>query len=269
LPDKERGDKILKQKESVRMKAIILAAGRGERLMPLTQNTPKPLLDLGNGKTILETQLDAMEHCGIKEVVLVLGYLAEQIEAKIKKYKNFEITTVYNPFYGVSSNLASLWMAKHQMGDEFVIVNGDDIFHPRVFEGLLSVSEEKEICMVIDRKKNYLHEHMKVITKKNRVYAVSKEIDLQKANGESIGLIRFLKNGAKMMVETIEKMMRDGIGLKVFWLEALQQIMDEDFPVYYHTVREKDWAEIDFHPELEAVRASLNGFVKLTKKWQK
>lgn len=234
--------------------------------MPLTQNTPKPLLDLGNGKTILETQLDALEQCGLKEVVLVVGYLAEQIEAKIKKYKDFKITTIYNPFYEVSSNLASLWMAKQKMRDEFIVVNGDDIFHPRVLKGLLEVPEEKEICMVISRKKKYLHEHMKVITKRNRVYKVSKEIDLEKATGESIGMIRFLKNGAGKAVETMEKMMRDGIGLKVFWLEVLQQLMDEDFPVYYHAAKETDWAEIDFHPELEAVKASLDGFVKITKK---
>ncbi len=237
--------------------------------MPLTQNTPKPLLDLGNGKTILEAQLDALEECGLKEVVLVVGYLAEQIEAKIKKYKDFKITTIYNPFYEMSSNLATLWMARQEMGGGLVVVNGDDIFHPRVLKGLLAAPEEKEVCMVINRKKKYLHEHMKVITKRNRVYTVSKEIDLKKANGESIGMIRFLGNGTRKMVATMEAMMRDGIGLKVFWLEAVQRLITEGFPVHYHTVREKDWAEIDFHPELEAVKASLDGFIKITKKWQK
>ena len=79
------------------MKIIILAAGRGERLMPLTQNTPKPLIDMGNGNTLLEEQLMSIRESGvIKEVVLVVGYLAEQIEAKMRAYKDkgFQVSTI-------------------------------------------------------------------------------------------------------------------------------------------------------------------------------
>jgi len=260
----------LQGREGFKMKIIILAAGKGERLLPLTQNTPKPLLDLGNGKTILETQLDAIGECGLQNVILILGYLAEQVEAKVKKYKDFQIIAVYNPFFEVSNNLASLWMAKHEMDDEFIVVNGDDIFHPRVLDGLLKAPREKEICMVIDRKRKYLREDMKVTTRRNRVYAVSKKIDLKKANGESIGMIRFLENGAKRMRETLEEMMREGIGLNVFWLEALQRLMDEGFPVYYHTIPAKDWAEIDFHPELEEARENLDKYWGETvERWKK
>ena len=67
------------------MKIIILAAGKGERLYPLTKNTPKPLIDLGNGETLLETQLRSLsESKVIDEVVIVIGYLYEQIESKLK-----------------------------------------------------------------------------------------------------------------------------------------------------------------------------------------
>ena len=70
------------------MKMIILAAGRGERLMPLTQNTPKPLIDMGNGNTLLEEQMISINESGaIDEIVLVIGYLGEQIEAKIAQVR--------------------------------------------------------------------------------------------------------------------------------------------------------------------------------------
>ena len=84
------------------MKIIILAAGKGTRAFPLTKNTPKPLLDIGNGVTLLERQLDNIKKSKvIDEVVLVIGYLAEQIEAKIKMHleSGLKITTAYNPFY--------------------------------------------------------------------------------------------------------------------------------------------------------------------------
>ena len=68
------------------MRAIILAAGKGERLMPLTNNTPKSLLELANGTSVLESQLLSIHEAGIREVAIVKGYLTEQIEPKIKKY---------------------------------------------------------------------------------------------------------------------------------------------------------------------------------------
>ena len=67
------------------MRIIILAAGKGTRAMPLTRNTPKSLLDIGNGVTLLEKQLEDIQKSKvIDEIVLIIGHLAEQIEAKIK-----------------------------------------------------------------------------------------------------------------------------------------------------------------------------------------
>ena len=103
------------------MRIIVLAAGKGERLMPLTRNTPKPLLNITDEKTLLELQLESMKKSGvIDEVILVVGYLANQIEAKIGLYRRLgmNIETVYNPFYDVSNNLISLWFAKYYM-DKF------------------------------------------------------------------------------------------------------------------------------------------------------
>ena len=69
------------------MKAIIIAAGKGTRLYPFTKNTPKSLLDIGQGLTLLETQLHALQDAGVTDVVIIVGYRAEQIEAKVKEYE--------------------------------------------------------------------------------------------------------------------------------------------------------------------------------------
>ena len=70
------------------MKIIILAAGKGERLYPLTKNTPKPLIDLGDGETLLEKQLRSLsESRVVDEVIIVIGYLYEQVESKLKNFK--------------------------------------------------------------------------------------------------------------------------------------------------------------------------------------
>ena len=107
------------------MKAIILAAGKGERLMPLTSDTPKSLLELENGTTLLESQLININKTGITKVVIVTGYLTEKIESKVELYRekyNIDIQIIYNPFYDISNNLLSLWQAKHEMESDFIII---------------------------------------------------------------------------------------------------------------------------------------------------
>jgi len=240
------------------MKTIILAAGKGERLMPLTRNTPKSLLELGNGITVLESQLNSIKMCGIKEVVIVCGYKVEQIEAKVKDYDSENIKIVYNPFYDVSNNLISAWMARYELQDDFVLVNGDDVFHHRVLEGLLNC--DGEICMVIDRKERYDEDDMKVVTKENRVYTVSKDIPLEEVNGESIGMMKFQGNGKKKFVTTLENMVRKKENLNIFYLAALQQIMDDYFPVHYYECSADDWGEIDFHPDLDLIRENITTY---------
>src|SRR5437762_3294655 len=113
------------------MKVIFLSAGRGSRMMPLTKNTPKPLLDVGNGMTIIESQLNSIAECGgIEEVIFVIGYRAEQIEAKLKGHVKVPVRFIYNPFYDMSNNLISLWLACSEMDQDFIVINGDDIFKP-------------------------------------------------------------------------------------------------------------------------------------------
>ncbi len=120
------------------MKVLILVAGTGSRLWPLTRNTPKSLLELGHGLTLLETQLEAIKPSGVTDVVLLTGYRSSQIEAKVQYYEDFRFQIVYNPFYDVSNNLVSAWMAMPHMDDDFVLVNGDDVYRREVFENLLA-----------------------------------------------------------------------------------------------------------------------------------
>ena len=159
------------------MRIIILAAGKGTRAFPLTKNTPKPLLDIGNGVTLLEKQLENIQKSkAVDEVILVIGYLAEQIEVKLKMHEEngLKITTVYNPFYETSNNLISLWLAKHCMDDDFLITNGDNIFEPDVFADLVNKNEEG-IFLTISKKNKYNDDDMKVVLRDKTVARVNKE----------------------------------------------------------------------------------------------
>lgn len=237
------------------MKILILAAGMGVRLMPLTRNTPKSLLDLGAGLTLLETQLEAIKTCRMREVVLLTGYRSEQIEAKIRYYQGLDFQVVYNPFFEVSNNLVSAWLAQPHLSEDYVLVNGDDVFRPAVLRSLLEA--EGEITMMVSRKQAFDEDDMKVHSRDGRVLKVGKELPATEANGESIGMIRFRASGARAFAEELERMVRTPEGLQAFYLQALQNLMDGGIPVEFRECLPEDWAEVDFHPDLQTLKEQV------------
>lgn len=235
------------------MRAIIIAAGRGSRLYPLTKNTPKSLLEVGEGLTLLEVQLHSLAENGIKDIVIIVGYRASQIEAKIQEYTNrFQLTTVYNPFYDISNNLISVWMARFFMDQDFITINGDDMFTPSVIEKLLT--SKNNITMVIDEKEEYDEDDMKVIHSEELVHQVSKKIDPGKANGESVGIIKFSGYGPKIYRSVLEEMVRIPENKDVFYLSAIEEMIHKGYPVHFIVCSENDWGELDFHPDLMLIR---------------
>ncbi|MHA1214087.1 MAG: phosphocholine cytidylyltransferase family protein [Candidatus Hodarchaeales archaeon] len=246
------------------MDIIILSAGKGERLLPLTRHTPKCLLEINQGITLLESQLLCISKIeGINKIYLVVGYLAEQIESKLPSYLKdikLDVTTIYNPFYDISNNFITLWCALPFMSDDFAIINGDDVFHWSVLDQLRK-AEDKKICMVIDRKDEYEIEDMKVRIKGSNIKAVSKEIPLERTNGESIGMIRFKKQGADQLKNSIHDLVRKPQSKKIFWLAAVQDLIDRGYEVKYIEIPRDKWAEVDFHPDLTHVRDQVFQYI--------
>jgi len=247
------------------MKAIILAAGKGERLMPLTSDKPKSLLELKNGITLLESQLINIYKSGINKVIIVTGYHTEKIESKVELFSdkyNIDIKIIYNPFFDISNNLISLWQARHEMASDFIIINGDDIFKESVLSGLIKYDKNEIITMVIDRKKKYDLDDMKLIIKNEKILRVSKKIPLDEANGESIGMIRVTGEARSIIVDTMETMVRNKKYMGVFYLEMIQKLINKGISVGSYEISSKDWAEIDFHPDLEDINKMISRFNK-------
>lgn len=99
-------------------RAIILAAGFGSRLVPITLNTPKPLV-LVNGKKIIETLLDAIVAAGIPEIIIVTGYLHECFDILLKKYSNIKL--VYNSKYNEANNISSAYLVRDKFDSAYVL----------------------------------------------------------------------------------------------------------------------------------------------------
>lgn len=108
------------------MKAMILAAGRGERMRPLTDHTPKPLLEVG-GKALIEYHLTALQQAGVREVIINHAWLGEQIESRLGNGERYGLQIQYSPEVPVALETAGgIIQALSHLGTEpFIVVNGD------------------------------------------------------------------------------------------------------------------------------------------------
>ncbi|QJB32217.1 NTP transferase domain-containing protein [Chitinophaga oryzae] len=106
------------------MKAIILAAGKGTRLAPLTQHIPKPLVKVGASR-IIERQIACLHECGIHEIYVVTGYMQEYFEYLRDR---FHVTLVYNSAFDTCNNIYSMWLCRDYLEDTYVL-EGDVYLH--------------------------------------------------------------------------------------------------------------------------------------------
>src|SRR3982751_6627302 len=116
-------------------KAIILSAGKGSRLLPLTADRPKCLIEL-SGRSLLEWQLDALRDAGIAEIVIVSGSRDALVDAVAARREG--VRTLFNPFYHVADNLGSVWMARAELDRDLILLNGDTLVSPALLGRVLA-----------------------------------------------------------------------------------------------------------------------------------
>jgi choline kinase len=238
------------------MKAILLSAGQGSRLAPLTADRPKCLLPVGP-KTLIDWQLETLKACSIDDVVVVIGFQAEMMERHLARHDagGFRVRPIFNPFYKVADNLGSCWMARAEMRTDFMIVNGDTLFEAAIARKLLA-SPDAPITITIDRKPAYDEDDMKIVEEDGGLKAVGKKLPLETVNGESIGMLLLRGSGPDLFVATVEAMMRTPDGAKVWYLQAIDRLARKGV-VRTCSIHGLQWGEVDFPPDLDRARAMV------------
>ena len=241
-------------------KAIILSAGQGRRLSPLTDTRPKCLIEL-SGKSVLHWQLLHLKAAGLKEVVVVTGFGADAVEDEIATLAlpDLKVRTLFNPFYGLTDNLATCWLAREEMKGAFLLLNGDTLFEPAIASRLLEAAASA-VTVTVDRKSAYDADDMKVLTEGSRLRSIGKTIT--EFDAESIGFLRFSPEGAAAFVRTVEQIMRSPEGLKRWYLSVINEMAQGGDEVSVVSIQGLDWAEMDFP---EDVARNL----ELTESWSR
>lgn len=237
-----------------RRQAIILAAGQGKRLRPLTDDVPKTLLEIG-GEPILEHVLRALEANDYERAVVVTGFGREQIEDYCTPRESIEVEFVHNEEFASTNNIYSLWLANEYATDGFTLVNSDTIFPA---ESLGELQRADGSRLLVDVGKELEDEEMQVAFASDHIETIGKALDggktgvyLDDGDGEYIGVSKFTAEDAALLFEHIEEFIDRGeVGE---WYEAAFDELFDDREIGYVEVGEP-WAEIDTPEDLKRAR---------------
>lgn len=174
------------------MIAIILAAGMGMRLKPLTNNIPKPLLKIGNCSLLERMILNCIDE-NIFEFIVVTGFYSDKVDklcGELEDKYSVKITTVENSNYkntntSVSVYLATTFIEKNYVDADFIIINGDNVVDPKIIS---KISEYYHSALVIDNVKKLNEESFKIIINNGIITDIGKQLDLNESSGEFIGI---------------------------------------------------------------------------------
>lgn len=241
------------------MKAIILSAGQGSRLLPLTQSKPKCLLSIGE-RTLLEWQLRALAANGVQHASVVTGFYVEAVEEALSNMRvpGLDVETIYNPFYAVADNAGSCYVAREAMKGEFMVINGDTLFEPELVGKALS-QRAYPVTVTIDRKDDYDSDDMKVCLDGDRLTRIGKALPLDVVDAESIGMLMFNEEGGEQFKKAIVNLLRSENGLKSWYLRAVDAMAIKGL-VGTALIEGYTWQEVDFHEDLKRAEA-------LSEKW--
>jgi len=233
------------------LKAIILSAGQGRRLLPLTESTPKCALDVA-GKSALQWQLEQISATDIDEVVVMTGFHAPVVEEIAEQFNargnRVTVRTTHNPFYAACDNLGTCWLARPEMIGDFVVINGDTLFEAAIMQRLLASPADNAVTLVIDRKgenePDYDDDDMKVVEVNGQLKRVGKQLPGETVNAESIGMMAFRGAGPELFSAKLDAMMRDETSLKRWYLSAVDELAQTG-AVGVCSIEGLDWCEID------------------------
>lgn len=235
-------EKGLEALEPYRVKrAVFIAAGFGSRMVPVTLNTPKPLVRV-NGVRIIDTLIDACLKVGIEEIYIVRGYLAEQFDQLLYKYPMIKF--LENPSYNESNNISSAVVARYLMQNTYVfesdlIISNPDIITKYHYQSdVLGIYKERtdDWCLDVDKDMNVIEEKVGGLN-----------------TYQMVGIYYFNSTDGAKLSEHLKEAYEAPGGKERYWETVPNQVYKGQYKIEVRPCNDEDIVEIDTFKELKAI----------------
>lgn len=222
------------------MTYIVLVAGQGKNLQPLTLSHPKTLYKLDGKTTVLQRLVRSIRKYDREaEIVVVIGFMYKHIQ---KELEEDNVLFVHNPFYAVTSSMGSLWFAKGYLQRENVtIINGDIVMSDNLTQDVICLHTDMPYVLLDSTKTEDNKYNVQV--QGDKVCVMSK--NLSRFMGNYAGIIKLDAVSSRFLLEQLNQMVTEGM-YNLFFEDALvQMIFDRNFDLYYKDIKDYQWTEID------------------------
>jgi choline kinase len=237
------------------MIGVVLAAGPGRRLHPLTAALPKTLLPLTDGRTILDLALANLRSVDIEDVVVVTGFQGARVEERageLERRHGVRLELLFNDRAEEWNNAYSLWLAREAFRQGALLVNGDTV-HPASVEATLVAARGPAIVLAVDREKPLGEEEMKVVLSDDgAVRRISKHVEAATADGEYIGVAMIEPSAATPLAEALEATWRRDPSL--YYEDGFEELVNRGGEVRAAPIGAVEWVEVDDHADLARAR---------------
>jgi choline kinase len=249
------------------MRAIIIGAGRGRRLMPNTEKSPKCFAQV-QGRRILDWTLDALRSGGVEEVCFIGGYRMDSVQAE---YPEFSFR--HNADWENNNILASLMCAEDLMDAPFLCSYSDILFTVDVVRGLIASDADITLGLDTDWVEHYKprshhppHDAEKATVSEELVTRVHRDVDPADAYGEFIGVAKFSLQGASQLKQHYHRCREEFAGLpfrdaavfeKAYLIQLLQDMIEQGTPMA-HVDTPGHYREIDTQQDLDLAQQLWN-----------
>jgi choline kinase len=224
--------------------AIILAAGQGLRLAPLTHDRPKALVEI-HGSTLLERSVEALAAAGFRRATVVTGYRADLIvESLLGNQWQIEVTARFNPAFATANNIVSFLAVADLLADGFCLLNSDIVFDPAILADVADARHAAGAWLVVDADEELGAEEMKVeLDEDGVIRRINKALPPETSAGEYIGIARFDGPSAATALDGARRIVDEG-GTNLYYEDAFARIAQ------YLTMRPiptrgRVWTEVD------------------------
>lgn len=234
-------EKGLKKLEPYKVKrAIFLAAGFGSRMVPLTLNTPKPLIKV-HGKRMIETLLDAVVEAEIPEIVIVRGYLGEQFDVLLHKYSN--IRFIDNKMYNEANNISSAYLIKDLLENAYVLESDLVLSNSKLIRKYEYNSNF--LGIEVDRTDDWCFETKNGIITKQKIGGTNCH--------QMIGISYYTKESGKQLCTDIKDVFESPGGKEKYWDQVPLLERKQNYKIYVRECKREDIIEIDSFNELKQI----------------